>query len=62
MDPIKKKALERIRGLAGDAMGNRLKGLRQPPPQPEPEPEQSDELQDEDARRLIEMYEGRQEN
>jgi hypothetical protein len=63
----KKKALENIRGLAGDAMGNKLKALRPEPcamevapgeelPQEMPEAE----MDDEDVRRLMELYESRE--
>lgn len=57
----RKKAMGRILKLAGDALGARLEAKRpKPAPAPEPVVEAEPEIADDDARRLIELYEGKQ--
>lgn len=54
----RKKAIGRILRLASDALGKRLEA-RRPKPKPEAKPEE-EEIDDDDARRLIELYEAKQ--
>lgn len=54
----RKKAIGRILRLASDALGKRLES-RRPKPAPEAKPEE-EEIADDDARRLIELYEAKQ--
>lgn len=56
----RKKAMGRILKLATDALGPRLEAKR-PKPQPEPElAATEEEISDDDARRLMELYEAKQ--
>lgn len=58
---LRKKAIGNLLKLAGQAMGNKLQAKKAPPPKaPEPEAKKEDELEDEDARKLIELYEAKE--
>lgn len=57
----RKKAVGRLLSLAHNALGDRLKSKKAPAPVEEkPAPAAEDELADDDARRLIELYESKQ--
>lgn len=57
----KKKAIGAILKLANDALGKKLEAKRQPKPAPAPAQTESKDLDDDDTRRLIELYESKQE-
>lgn len=56
----KKKAMGRILKLAGESLGKRLKTLRPEAPPAEEKAPEGEEIADDDAKRLIELYESKQ--
>lgn len=57
----KKQAIGKLLKLVSDAHGARLKAKRAPPPAPaKAEKPAADDINDDDARKLIEFYEAKQ--
>ena len=56
MDASRKKALEVVKSLADEALRNRWKAKRTPPPV-KVEEKREDELSDEDTEQLAQLYE-----
>lgn len=59
----RKRAMGRVLSLASQAFGERLKAVKAPKAAPievKPEAPKDDGIEDDDARRLIELYEAKQ--